>query len=1407
MVMTGQNIANGGVQYVPQIAVQYVYLDFDGELTSYNGEILTVENVEVQNSSLTKERIENILAELNAKYASQNVIFVAEKPAVAEYSTIYVGKTEAFAPYGNFAGVAETIDCGNENKSDNAFVMLDSTASDEAIISTIAHETDHLLGTLDHGGSGLSAYAYMERFDVYNGQVSNGLTLEELDTMYVSNGGTAKNIHVGGEARIYVSSGGTASNTIVSGGTLIVKNGGKANVATVKEGGLIDVSSGAKVSNAVLESHGGMYVSNGGTAVSAAVNTLGSMFIHNGGAAVTVKENGGYVEVASGATVTFAANTISRAYVTEAMTVHKNTVVNSANINNGTLHIYSGGIVNAVTADKGSLAVYSGGSASNVSVTSNTRLIITVASNTYIQGTCNGSAFEMKNAKISSCSVHDMYISSGASADSIFVRNAMVIYNGGTANNTVVDYGGRMTISGGVHKGALQINNQAYVGVTSGGVIDFTVSVRSASDGYLINNLSLISGTPTYTITVSANQADGTYKLAQGASSFTGTITIGNGSTNYGSITVNGSDFVYGGKSYSLDQVNGNLTLTVGAGDVTPPGKPVASANITTITNKDVVVTATFSSDTAVKQYSLNNSTWYTYTDGVTMTANGSVYFRGQDSAGNISDVTICTVANIDKTAPELSCLPKADISGQTAVISWDAASDNNAVSYYVLTVDGTEYKVDSTSYTLENLTEGTHTCTLTAYDTAGNYNKSEEYEFTITTGAIGGDEDSEWMEDLSNAVFISSKYTSSKIDGKKQNGVELFFNVNAFEKAGYVVNAAEKFVVVVDSKINGNDYAFLGKVAAAAVTVTEKINGNSYAYTAAYTAKNTLNITENTGSTEFLRFATVNINDASVENVSGGKRSSGTNMKSVYNHKTGNSSDTAKNTESNSAVGKFTAVNGATADNVSGYATVKLTGSLVNKLTGGTVSKTDSDKNVYSGPKEQYTVSQTFNTAASGNVTLTSGASAGSIAGYSNVTLTDSTAGDITNFTSKDSKSDNITYDTDKVTRKVTLSHTETTAGTLKATNSTLGDVTGFATVTLKNVTSAGDFRRESADGKNYSTVKKTLAVKTNKKGLVTGTYTKTETFTRSGKFTATGSTVGDIENFSNVTLDGSEAESISNFETAKIVTKGSTTWENAAEYGRPEAYALNLQDWNMEKPVVTNSLNGTVTLKNGASADSITNFKSVTMTKSKVGTITNVGKVTVNKGDSSIKSYVGTNGNDTVTIAKGAVLTANKIDLGAGDKDKLAINGTLILTGTEIKAAKITGKGEIAVIDDLFSAVEVDFANILNVGETAENFRGTAYENADNTASKAVKWDGKSAYNGWLGAWEGYKEGSDTVDYIKFKAEAGDKLTVTGVEDWIFVDKKGNNIGKEITAAGDYTIQLKHEKDTSISYKIELA
>ncbi|MBO5723071.1 MAG: AIDA repeat-containing protein, partial [Lentisphaeria bacterium] len=68
--------------------------------------------------------------------------------------------------------------------------------------------------------------------------------------------------------------------------------------------------------------------------------------------------------------------------------------------------------------------------------------------------------------------------------------------------------------------------------------------------------------------------------------------------------------------------------------------KPVAAADITAATNKNVTVTATFSQDTVVREYSLDNINWNTYTTGIVFEENGTVCFRGTDLAGNISETT-----------------------------------------------------------------------------------------------------------------------------------------------------------------------------------------------------------------------------------------------------------------------------------------------------------------------------------------------------------------------------------------------------------------------------------------------------------------------------------------------------------------------------------------------------------------------------------------------------------------------------------------------------------------------------------------------------------------------------------------------------------------------------------------------
>jgi autotransporter passenger strand-loop-strand repeat protein len=293
---------NNGIQYIPQIAVQQIiYLDFDGETTSYNGEILSIDNVEVQDPQLAEERIAFIVAELNAKYAAQGVVFVTELPENAAYSTVYVGKTSSFNAFGNFAGLAETIDEGNRLKTDNAFVMMDSSFSDAQIITAISHETDHLLGTLDHGGEGIAAYA--AETIITSGVASANVTVGTGDTLTVSLGGNANRTQVSELGLLQIMNGGVANSTTVRGsGSMYVSDGGSAVITTLA--GSMHVFSGGFASATTINNGGVLNVSQGGLALAGAVNNGGVLNVSNGGLVSALGINfGGLVNVSNGGVI------------------------------------------------------------------------------------------------------------------------------------------------------------------------------------------------------------------------------------------------------------------------------------------------------------------------------------------------------------------------------------------------------------------------------------------------------------------------------------------------------------------------------------------------------------------------------------------------------------------------------------------------------------------------------------------------------------------------------------------------------------------------------------------------------------------------------------------------------------------------------------------------------------------------------------------------------------------------------------------------------------------------------------------------------------------------------------------------------------------------------------------------
>ncbi len=528
-----QLIQSGGVQTVTQLN-QIVYLDFDGEYTSYNGEILNVDGVVVEDSKLSGERIAEIVAALNEKYIFAGVKFVTQRPIDGEYSTVYVGKTDDFDQYGNFAGLAETVDKGNANKSDKAFVMLDSTASNAQIVDTISHETEHLLGTLDHGGTGLDAYAtythhsnfnyiYVDSGDSTTGfgylYTGMGYTLPSPDPLIVvGNGGIAKNIGLETVSSsiykavysMHVSSGGTAINCTLRGGYLHIENG--ATVSSLKlsmptnnypsdQGynigydvdyyGEINLIKNIHLGEVRLQSGAYLIVNDTCSVNSVVANRYTSLSILSGGEVDNLYLRGPFVSihVASGGLLT-------RTFIDSgSIGISPGGVANSTTVNSrGSMCISSGGVANNTTVNSGGkMYIVSGGTAKNIEAKVGARLGITVASNTYIQGIYDGSAFEMKNAQISGFTVNSggsMYISSGGVANSttVNVLGYMDIYSGGVANSTTIS-GGYMDIYSGGVANSTTVNSRGSMDIYSGGVANST-TVNSRGAMYISSGVA-----------------------------------------------------------------------------------------------------------------------------------------------------------------------------------------------------------------------------------------------------------------------------------------------------------------------------------------------------------------------------------------------------------------------------------------------------------------------------------------------------------------------------------------------------------------------------------------------------------------------------------------------------------------------------------------------------------------------------------------------------------------------------------------------------------------------------------------------------------------------------------------------------------------------------------------------------
>ena len=307
-------------------------------------------------------------------------------------------------------------------------------------------------------------------------------------------------------------------------GLLEAQPGGMANNISVLEGGEISVLSEGYVTMISVSSGGSLVLLNGGIGFMDTLNQGGSICVSSGGTALTTTIKGGLLEVKDGG--------------------QADTIKMSAG---GTVHVSSGGKATKVTWTPcvGIVEIDNGAS---------------VAFTSQYSGVYYGSNNKLVSSKIPV-----------VTSRTLGKLETMCVMSGGTAVDTTVGSGGRMDVyEGGRLAGIQTLESGAIVSMCEGASLDFDLTRTEAGTITLVNDLSVIRGTPLYTLTVADTSEKGVYSLANGAAEFNSAISVRNASGDtLGSLSV-GDTLQIGDEAFTLNLTGAALTLTVKGPEIVP---------------------------------------------------------------------------------------------------------------------------------------------------------------------------------------------------------------------------------------------------------------------------------------------------------------------------------------------------------------------------------------------------------------------------------------------------------------------------------------------------------------------------------------------------------------------------------------------------------------------------------------------------------------------------------------------------------------------------------------------------------------------------------------------------------------------------------------------------------------------
>lgn len=697
--------ADGLATFKSNAKAESAIINNDGTLVVENGAI--VNNVTLQNGGNLNVAVGGSAVDVTQNYGGYINLIVQG----GDTKTLITGKNAKGSSFVYSNGVASDfiVYAGQKFVVSSGGSARNIVAEKGAVVSAAlgaditGYSAD--MGNYSISGGVISGLTTLANFEliIENGYAVDGQNLIKGGVQSVTSRGVVTRTRVNKDGEIRVGYNGSALNVSQAAG-------GKISLDIHDSAALTTITGSRTTSEGITA----IFQLESGVAKNFAISSGASMTIHSGGQAInSLIEAGGKMVLSSGgnvSSISMKEGAILSANVYAKDTVTALSAKKTYNSSSYDMTIGNGKANNIVLDNGGRLNVFSDASAEDVIVDDSYLFVDHKGSATAVEIKNGGSAFVEANGLISSATIEDnseLRLAAGAFLTGNVMIKGQLICEGpitqkGNPVNITIDISERTKDDPAAIRNISSIANANYtvlVDYTSTGKYKLATNALNFSEAITINMIDA-SGK---IVALGLMKKDSPLQFATNKYSLKGTagelyleientfITVeAETAPTKGSVSVratfNSDNCTV--QQYSFDNKNWLPYSTTGVempenGTVyfrgcTDPDDPdntviaITSYTVTNIdnvpptitvtqnntapTNQNVFVSAEFSSDCTVKQYSFDQKNWNAYISSVEMTENGKVYFRGKDAAGNevgYNGSVYWDVTNIDKDAPE----------------------------------------------------------------------------------------------------------------------------------------------------------------------------------------------------------------------------------------------------------------------------------------------------------------------------------------------------------------------------------------------------------------------------------------------------------------------------------------------------------------------------------------------------------------------------------------------------------------------------------------------------------------------------------------------------------------------------------------------------------------------------------